>query len=337
MKQSVLVVDDVIGNIDVLESILNDQYDVKAATNGLLAIRIAEKLQPDIILLDIMMPDMDGYEVCKVLKSNPLTSNIPIIFVTAMSEEKDEEKGFKIGAIDYITKPVSPIIVRARVKTHLSLSNQQRELDIQVKEKTKQLQLSRVDLVRRLGKAAEFKDKETGFHVERVSKYCKVIALEYGLPLNEAEMIELAAPMHDVGKIGIADNILRKPGPLDKDEWESMKTHSTIGGEILGTHTDALLSVASVIALEHHERWNGNGYPNGKKQEEIHLFSRIVALADVFDALTSVRPYKEAWSVEDAVKLVKEERGQHFDPKVVDAFIAGFDQIMEIKNDHIDL
>ncbi len=336
MKQSVLIVDDTTENIDVLEAILQDDYKIKAATRGKIALRIAEKSQPDIILLDIMMPEMDGYEVCKKLKENPLTAHIPVIFVTAMNEEKDEAKGFTVGAIDYVTKPVSPVIVKARVRTHLALSNQQRELDIQVKEKTSELHKSRIDLVQRLGRASEYKDNETGLHVVRMSKYCKLIALEYGVSDKEADLIELAAPMHDVGKIGIEDKIIQKPGKLDKDEWERMQEHSVIGSEILGVHNDDLLNAASIMALQHHEKWNGKGYPNGLKKEEIHLYARIVAVADVFDALTSRRPYKEPWTNEKAINLIKEERGEHFDPIVADAFLSITDEIIKIQKQFLD-
>lgn len=333
MKQSVLIVDDTIENIDVLEAILMDDYKLKAATRGKVALRIAEKVQPDIILLDIMMPEMDGYEVCEKLKANPLTAHIPIIFVTAMNEEKDEAKGFNVGAIDYITKPVSPVIVKARLRTHLALSNQQKELDIQVKEKTKELLQSREDLVKRLGLASEYKDNETGLHIERMSKYCKLIALEYGLSEKEAELLELAAPMHDVGKIGISDAILKKPGKLTEEEYIKMQEHSKIGSDILGHHSDDLLSAAAIVALQHHEKWNGKGYPNGLSKDDIHLYARICAVADVFDALTSKRPYKEAWKVEKAVNLIKEEKGNHFDPLVVNAFINALDDILVIKEE----
>jgi putative two-component system response regulator len=336
MKQSVLIVDDTTENIDVLEAILSDEYKIKAATRGRIALRIAEKAQPDIILLDIMMPEMDGYEVCKKLKENPLTSHIPVIFVTAMNEEKDEAQGFTMGAVDYVTKPVSPVIVKARLRTHLALSNQQRELDKQVKEKTSELEKSRLDLVQRLGRAAEYKDNETGLHVVRMSKYCKLIAAEYGLSDKEADLIELAAPMHDVGKIGIEDRILKKPGKLDSDEWSKMQEHSMIGSEILGIHNDDLLDAASIMALQHHEKWNGKGYPNGLKKDEIHLYARIVAVADVFDALTSKRPYKDPWPTEKAINLIQEERGEHFDPIVVDAFMEVKDEIIEIMEQFSD-
>ncbi len=330
MRQSVLVVDDIVENIEVLEAILQSEYDVKAATKGLAALKIAEKTQPDIILLDIMMPEMDGYEVCQRLKANPRTNHIPIIFVTAMSEEHDEVKGLELGAVDYVTKPISPVIVKARLRTQLALANQQKELDRQVKLKTKELELSRIDLVNRLGRAADFKDSDTGVHVVRMSKYARVIASHIQLSENEIDLIEHATPMHDVGKIGIPDRVLLKPGKLDPDEWEIMKTHAQIGYDILSDSDDVLLHAAAIIALEHHEKWNGKGYPKGLKKDEIHLYARICAIADVFDALTSVRPYKKAWTFEDATDLIKSERGEHFDPQLVDAFFEGIDEVKEI-------
>jgi len=336
MKQSVLIVDDTIENIDILKAILSEDYIVRAATRGIIALKIAEKVKPDIILLDIMMPEMDGYEVCERLKSNPLTSHIPVIFVTAMSEDQNEAKGFEVGAVDYVTKPINPIIVKARLKTHLALSNQQKELDRKVREKTKELQDSRVDLVHRLGLAAEFKDNETGYHVIRVSKYSKILAREFGLSDQEIELVELAAPMHDVGKIGIEDSILKKPGKLTDDEYNRMKDHTKIGSEILGSHTDNLLKAATIMAEQHHERWNGTGYPKGLSEHDIHLYARICAVADVFDALTSYRPYKDAWTYDDAFEFIRSQRGKHFDPIVVDMFELNYDEIKKVYDKYKD-
>jgi len=330
-KYTVLVVDDTKENIDVLNGILKQEYRVKFAISGEMALSIAEKSKPDIILLDIMMPEMDGYEVCHRLKENPVTRHIPVIFVTAKNEEVDEIQGFEVGAVDYITKPVSPPVVKSRLKTHLALANQQRELEIQVAERTSLLNDTRMEIVRVLGRASEFKDNETGMHVMRMSGYSYEIALEYGLDPREAELLQSVAPMHDVGKIGIPDCVLQKPGKLDADEMDIMRTHAMIGCEILGTQNSALLKTARIIAGQHHEKWDGNGYPKGLKDTGIHLFARIIAVADVFDALTSKRPYKEAWSVEDAVALIRSESGKHFDPDVVDAFNRALDRILEIK------
>lgn len=330
LKSSILIVDDIIANIDVLKAILMEDYNLKAATKGIVALKIAEKFLPDIILLDIMMPGMDGYDVCEKLKENPITSHIPIIFVTAMHEVKDEAKGFKVGAVDFITKPINPVVVKARIKTHIALSNQQKELDIQVREKTADLEQSRIDLVSRLSSAAEFKDKDTGLHIRRMSMISQIVAKEYGLSSKEVELISLATPMHDVGKIGIEDKILQKAGKLTDKEWTKMKKHCDIGVKILGHPKDELLRAASIIAHQHHEKWNGKGYPDGLRKENIHIYARIAAIADVFDALTSDRPYKKAWKFEDALNLIKEEKGKHFDPQVVEAFLNKYDEIVEI-------
>jgi putative two-component system response regulator len=332
-KATILIVDDNSDNLDVLSGILRPFYKVKAAINGELALKIvAAKSKPDIILLDIMMPGMDGYEVCRRLKADPITANIPIIFVTAKTEIKDEKAGFELGAVDYITKPISVPIVLARVKTQLALYNQHRELEILVKERTKELDDTRLEIVQRLGCAAEYKDNETGLHVVRMSWYSKFLAEE--IQANDAwvELLYTAAPMHDIGKIAIPDRVLLKPGKLDQEEWAIMQKHVEYGVDILGTHDSELLSMAREIALCHHEKYDGSGYPHGVSGEDIPLSARIVAIADVFDALTSERPYKKAWPVEKAIALLEEESGTHFDPKLVPAFINCLDRVVEIKD-----
>lgn len=328
---TVLVVDDTAENIDVLKGVLKDEYSVKAAISGKMALKVAEKTQPDIILLDIMMPEMDGYEVCIKLRENPLTRHIPVIFVTARDQEIDEVKGFDAGAVDYINKPISAVITRARVKTHLALSDQKKALQFQVREKTKEIYDTRLEIIKKLGRAAEFKDNDTGLHIERMSKYCYHIAKAMGLEESQADLLLHASPMHDIGKIGIPDNVLKKPGKLNPDEWALIEKHPTIGAEIIGESTGELLQAARIIAIQHHEKWNGKGYPKGLHGEEIHLFARITAVADVFDALTSQRPYKEGWPVEKAVEYIQKERQQHFDGQVVDAFLAVLPVIMDIR------
>lgn len=328
---SVLVVDDTIENIDVLTGILKDEYNVKAATSGKAALKIAEKIIPDIILLDIMMPEMNGYEACIKLKENPITKKIPVIFVTAKDQEVDEIMGFAVGAVDYITKPISPSIAKARIKTHLALADQKKGLEIEVAEKTKEINETRLEIIKKLGRAAEFKDNETGLHVERMSRYAYLIAKEYGLDESQCHLLLQASPMHDIGKIGIPDRVLQKAGKLEGEEWDIMRSHAEIGAEIIGDSHGELLSTAKIVAIQHHEKWNGNGYPNKIKEEEINVFARICAVADVFDALTSKRPYKEGWTIEKAVELIKSESGEHFDPKVVEAFISALDKILEVK------
>ncbi len=336
-KATILVVDDTSENIDVLKGILKSNYKVKVALNGEKALKIANnEAKPDLILLDIMMPDMDGYEVCRRLKSNIETAKIPVIFVTAKNEIEDESKGFDLGAVDYITKPVSPPLVLRRVSTQLALYNEKRLLDSQVKEKTKELDDTRIEIIRRLGRAAEFKDNETGMHVIRMSFYTRFLAEKLGKDDDWCELLYNAAPMHDIGKIGIPDNVLLKPGKLDAQEWEIMQKHAEYGAEIIGDHPSPLLTLAKEVAIYHHEKWNGKGYPNGISGEDIPLSARIVAIADVYDALTSERPYKKAWTEEKAIALLQEEAGIHFDPELVPLFIECLPQIRQIQKQYTD-
>ncbi|WP_211217162.1 HD domain-containing phosphohydrolase [Psychromonas hadalis] len=331
-KQTILVVDDNPENIHVLSGILRPYYKVKAAINGNIAIKIAcAEEKPDIILLDIMMPDIDGYTVCKYLQALPETSEIPIIFVSAKSEISDEKKGFDLGAVDYMTKPVSPSLVLARVSTHLKLADQKSHLMLLVKEKTADLEKTRLEIIQSLGRAAEFKDNETGLHVIRMSWYSYYLAKHCTGNNCWSELLRNAAPMHDIGKIGIPDEVLLKPGKLDAKEWEIMKKHVEYGVEILGEHETDLLALALEVTKYHHEKWDGSGYPNGISGEDIPLSARIVAVADVFDALTSERPYKKAWTVEKTMALIEAEAGKHFDPDLVQMFKACLPKIREIK------
>ena len=330
--QTILVVDDNPDNIDVLSGILRPYYKVKASVSGKLALKIAAgKQKPDLILLDIMMPEMDGYEVCAQLKTNPITRDIPVIFVTAKSEAEDEQRGFELGAVDYITKPVSMPIVLARIRTHLALYDQQRELAAQVRQRTLEIEETRHEIIKRLGRAAEYKDNETGMHVIRMSHYSRFLAEQIGADPQWTELLFNAAPMHDIGKIGIPDHVLLKAGKLNPDEWLIMQKHVEFGADILGNHNSELLSLAREVALTHHEKWDGTGYPNGLKGEEIPLSGRIVAIADVFDALTSMRPYKTPWSEEAVVEFLQNEAGKHFDPALIPEFLACLPKIREIK------
>ena len=315
----ILAVDDEASNLQLLRHILQDQYRLLFAKDGPRALELARQEQPQLILLDVMMPGMTGYEACRLLKADPVTAAIPVIFVTALAEADDEVIGFDAGAVDYITKPVSPPIVRARVRTHLSL--------VRIDE----LKQTRLEIVQRLGLAAEYKDNETGLHVIRMSHYARILGLALGMSEAEADDLLHAAPMHDVGKIGIPDSILRKPGPLDKDEWKIMQSHATIGGDIIGQHGSGMLAMAHDLAVTHHEKWDGSGYPLGLAGEQIPLVGRIVAIADVFDALTSARPYKEAWPVEKAVEHLEQQRGKHFEARLVDVFLEQMPALLEVK------
>ena len=318
-RPKLLLVDDEPTNLQVLRQILQDDYRLFFAKDGDKALEMAARERPDLILLDVMMPGMTGYEVCTRLKQDEMTVATPVIFVTALADVDDEARGFEVGAVDYITKPVSPPIVRARVRTHLSL--------VRVDE----LKQTRLQIVQRLGLAAEYKDNETGLHVIRMSHYSRILALAAGFSELAAEDLLNAAPMHDVGKIGIPDAILQKNGKLDEAEWVVMRSHAQIGAEIIGEHPSGMLQMARSIALTHHEKWDGSGYPNGLKGEEIPIAGRIVAIADVFDALTSVRPYKPAWSLEDTLALIQRESGKHFDPHLVELFLGQMPAILEIK------
>ncbi|WP_374671040.1 two-component system response regulator [Acidovorax temperans] len=318
-RPRLLLVDDEPTNLQVLRHVLQADYRLLFATDGARALQVAREQQPQLILLDIMMPGMDGYAVCRALKADPATAGIPVIFVTALNDSQDETAGFDVGAVDYITKPVSPPVVRARVRTHLSLVRME------------ELRETRLQIVQRLGRAAEYKDNETGMHVIRMSHFSKLLALAAGCSPAWAEDLLNAAPMHDVGKIGIPDAVLRKPGPLDADEWATMRRHPEIGAEIIGEHPSGVLQLAREIALAHHEKWDGSGYPRGLAGEAIPLSARIVAIADVFDALTTRRPYKEPWPVQEAMSHIAAQAGKHFDPALVALFAPLLPQLLEIR------
>jgi putative two-component system response regulator len=336
-RQTVLVADDQPENIDLLVSILERDYQIKVANSGEKVLRIVySDSPPDLILLDIMMPGMSGHEVCRRLKANPDRRRIPVIFVTAMDSMDDERLGFEIGAVDYITKPISPAIVQARVRTHLALYDQSRELERMVEQRTGELLESRGQIIRRLGRAAEFKDNETGNHVIRMAHYSRLIASAAGLGERAIDIIFNTAPMHDVGKLGIPDRILLKPDKLTEDEWAVMKRHPEMGAEIIGHHDDELLRTARIIALTHHEKWNGSGYPAGLCGEAIPIEGRIVAIADVLDALLSERPYKPAYSLEKSMEFMNAQAGQHFDPALITALCTVLPEVVRVNKRFAD-
>ena len=318
-RPRLLLVDDEPTNLQVLRHVLQADYRLLFATDGARALQVAREQQPQLILLDIMMPGMDGYAVCRALKADAATASIPVIFITALNDSQDETAGFDVGGVDYLTKPVSPPVVRARVRTHLSLVRME------------ELRETRLQIVQRLGRAAEYKDNETGLHVIRMSHFSQLLALAAGCSPAWAEDLLNAAPMHDVGKIGIPDAVLRKPGPLDADEWATMRRHPEIGVEIIGEHPSGVLQLAREIALAHHEKWDGSGYPRGLAGEAIPLSARIVAIADVFDALTTRRPYKEPWPVQEAMNHIAAQAGKHFDPALVALFAPLLPQLLEIR------
>lgn len=329
-KATILIVDDSPENIDVLVGILRDDYIIKVAINGEVALRLVERNPPDLILLDVVMPGMDGYEVCERLKVNKATCDIPIIFITVMDEVVDEQKGLELGAVDYLTKPVKPALVKARVRSHLALYDQSRYLQSVVNKQTLDLAESRRQVIDILGRVASFKDNQTGQHVQRMSQYSRLLALAHGLSEEEAELLMLAAPMHDIGKIAIPDSILLKEEPLTEDEMAVMRMHPEVGYRILGQHESTLLRLASEIALTHHEKFDGTGYPRGLKGEEIPTTTRIVTIVDVFDVLTTDRPYKKARSVSEALAILRTGKGTQFDPVLVEEFFGILDQILEV-------
>ena len=358
----VLVVDDESVNIDLMVGLLKEDYRTLVAKDGEQALRRAGgSPRPDIVLLDVMMPGMDGYEVCRRLKADPATAAIAVIFVTAMSDVGNETAGFALGAVDYITKPISPPVVQARVKTHLEnkqardfIEDRNRVLQEMVAERTRELAATQDATILSMATIAETRDKETGDHIRRTQSYVRILARNlkaserHGAEIDEPsiELLYKSAPLHDIGKVGVPDAIPRKPAKLTSEEYDEMKKHAAYGYEaILATEkvlaesgfssgTASFLRYAREIAFCHHEKWDGTGYPRGLKAEEIPLSARLMALADVYDALTSKRVYKEGFSHEEAAKEIRAGRGSHFDPDVVDAFDAGEEAFKAIAKGH---
>jgi len=344
-----LVVDDQIQNIELLEAFLTPQgYDIIRAQSGKEALAILSGNDIDLILLDVMMPGMDGFEVTRRVRENPSFQLLPIILVTALREIEDHVKGIEAGCDDFISKPVDKPELIARVRAllkvkayHDLVQDYQNKMELEIKIRTQELQQSltrtkaaSLEIIQRLSIASEYKDEETGNHISRMSRYAAAVARRMGLDETMTEMVLSTAPMHDLGKIGIPDRILLKPAKLSPLEWEIMKRHTLIGAEILKGSEIELIRTGEMIARTHHEKWDGSGYPAGLRGEEIPLYGRITAIADVFDAMTSVRPYKEAFSVEKALDLIRDERGSHFDPAVVDAFFEILDEIRAIKQQY---
>ncbi len=352
IKRIMVCDDDEMGR-SLLSKFLNRLgYEVFEAFDGLNCLETVKDANPDIILLDIQMPRMDGLQTAEKLKSNAETQMIPIVIVSSHSDLDQRVKALEIGVDDFLAKPVDRTELRARVQSLLKVKayndhmrHYQKLLEEEVTRRTLQLReafeelkatsekLKRAsrDTVIRLSQAAEYKDEDTGSHIQRMGYYSASIAEKMGLIGEESEAILYAAPMHDIGKIGIPDRILLKPGKLDPDEWEIMKQHTVIGGRLLNGSDSYLINMAETIAMTHHEKWDGSGYPNGIAGNDIPIVGRITAIADVFDALTSKRPYKDAFSVEKSFQIIRESSGTHFDPKVVEAFFAVQKEIREIR------
>ena len=338
-RQRILIVDDTPSNIHVLMETLKDEYAIIVATTGPKALTLASgPTPPDLILLDVMMEGMDGYEVCRRLKSDVRTAPIPVIFVTTLSQTEDETMGLELGAVDYITKPINPAIVRARVRNHLELKAHRDNLEQLVAKQVQSISSSRLSTIFALSKLAESRDDDTGQHLERTQIYCEMVARrlmeKQAFPdLVDERFIETiywASPLHDVGKVAVPDQVLCKQGKLTDEEFEIMKQHTLRGSETLRLVTESypdndFIKMGLAIARSHHEKWNGTGYPDQLRGEDIPLAARIMAVADVYDALTSKRCYKKAMTHQQAADIIGSDSGTHFDPRVVEAFqeIAG--------------
>lgn len=351
LKPTILVVDDTSSNIMILSSLLKENYRVKVATSGEKAISIVQSDPPDLILLDIMMPGIDGYETCRRIKADPKYSDIPVIFLTAKSDDEDESKGFEVGAVDYIIKPINSLVLFSRIKTQLLLK-QARDflkdnnayLEAEVKRRTEEVELIQEVSIAALASLAETRDNETGKHIQRTQLYVKELALELKsnklfedyLTDENINLMVKSTPLHDIGKVGIPDHILLKPGRLTDKEFEIMKTHTVIGKEAIERAESLInkclifLKCAKEIIYYHHEKWDGSGYPEKISEDEIPLSARVMALADVYDALVSKRVYKDAFSHEVAVEIIKQDSGKHFDPVVVEAFLKRQEKFREI-------
>ena len=357
-KATILVVDDTPEILTLMSALLRDYYTVKVANSGLRALKIARgDTLPDLILLDVMMPQMDGYEVCRQLKLDSRTREIPVIFITSQSDIEYERHGLELGAVDYIAKPVSPPIVLARVKNHLALKaaadfmrNKNDALAIKVQKRTEEMQAIQDVAIQVVTSLAETRDPETGNHIRRTQLYVKVLAEKLSrhprfcaeLSDYNIETIYKSAPLHDIGKVGIPDKILLKPGRFTPEEFEIMKNHTTLGHDAivraegqLGISVD-FLHTAKQIALSHQEKWDGSGYPHGLKGDDIPLAARLMAVVDVYDALISRRVYKEGMSHEEALRIMREGRGSHFDPDILDAFLEIHQTVLSIAMHYAD-
>jgi len=344
-QQRILVVDDEVSNRKLMHAMVSrEACDCMCVEDGVAALEAAEQYKPDLILVDVMMPGMDGFELTRRLKAAATTRHIPIILVTALSDRESRLKGLEAGAEEFLNKPVDSMELSIRLRNLLRLKeysdflvHHNDLLEIQVRARTDELWETRLEVVRSLGRAAEYRDNETGMHIVRMSKYSQLMAQAIGMGNESAELILHASPMHDIGKVGIPDSVLLKPGKLDAEEWETMQTHAEIGHRILSAEkTSDLMEMAKLIALRHHEKWDGSGYPHQLKGEAIPVEARIVALADVFDALTSKRPYKEAWSVEAALEEINRQRDRHFESRLVDVLLEVLPDIRIIKETYKD-
>ncbi len=317
--KTILIVDDEPANLALMDGILADDYTLVAARNGAEALAAVVKHQPALVLLDVGLPDIDGYVLCRQIQQVDPTQRVQVIFVTGYSDAAHEAAGFDAGGVDYIVKPVLPQIVRARVSSHLA------------RVQATALTQSYRDAILMLGHAGHYNDTDTGAHIWRMAAYARALALACGWDAERCDLLELAAPMHDTGKLGVPQSILRKPGPLDAQEWVVMRTHPQVGFDILSKSDAAVFQLAADVSLRHHEKWDGSGYPAGLKGNAIPQSARIVTLADVFDALSMKRPYKEAWPIEKIMAHLQADAGNHFDPEMIALFIRILPEILQIQ------
>lgn len=342
VKPSVLIVDDSVANLSLVAGLLRSNYSVKVAKDGIKAIQLIHSEPPELILLDVMMPQLDGYEVCRLLKADEQTRHIPIIFLTSQTETENEEKGLSLGAVDYITRPINPGLLLSRVRAHyadaqsaraMRISNEY--LEFEVSKRARQVTAMQDITILAMASLAETRDQDTGNHLRRTQNYVRALALQLRLKGEHSsylsdEIIDIlykCAPLHDIGKVGIPDRILLKPGKFDADEFEVMKRHPALGlhaleqaQRITGQTVD-FIEIAKDLVYSHHEKWDGTGYPQGLSGENIPLPARLMALADVYDALISPRVYKPGMSHGEAADIIVQGSGKHFDPTIVDAFL----------------
>ncbi len=342
-KSNILIVDDVVENIQVAMSILKeDNYEFSYAQSGEEALKLLKNTPFDLILLDVMMPGIDGFEVCRRIKDDPQLMDIPVVFLTAKVDIDSVSTGFEVGGVDYITKPFNSDELLMRVRTHIKLYRSQKllkennlsletKMHFEHKRILSELEENQKEMIFILSELVESISDETGKHIKRVAEYTRLLAHYHeSISEEDADVMYYASPMHDIGKIAIPETILHKQGPLSEEEFKIMKTHTTKAHEYLGFAKRKIMKAADIIAYQHHEKWDGTGYPRGLQGEQIHIFGRIVALADVFDALTHKRVYKEAWSVDDAVEYIKNHKGTQFDPYLVELFEANIDEFISI-------
>jgi putative two-component system response regulator len=335
----ILIVDDQEANVLLLEEVLQGvgYRHLLSVTDPRLVLDLVKGFQPDLVLLDLHMPNLDGFEILGLLREHAQDDHLPVIVLTADITHQTRIRALELGAKDFLTKPFDQIEVVTRLRNMLELRlawtdlrNQNNVLEEKVRDRTRELRETRLEIIHRLGRAAEFRDQGTGMHLLRISQFSQSVARAAGLPAEQCDLLLSASPMHDIGKIGIPDRILFKTSGLDAEEWEIMKTHTSIGADLLSGHDSQLMRTAAQIALTHHERWDGAGYPSGIAGLDIPLEGRIVAMVDVFDALISKRPYKERWPIEDALRTVEAGSGTAFDPDLIPHFRRAQPEMREI-------